>query len=489
MAEVIDELSRHLDDITSIHMTHTSDGREFYAQICAPFELYALTRLLRPSHVVEAGVSSGVSSSHFLLGLLDNGAGALHSIDMPTLQKGPELAKGESPVSLPPDRSPGWAVPQELTLSWDLRIGPSESLLPGLVESIPTVDLFLHDDLHTATHLTFELEAIRPKLHDGSVVLADNTKWTGKAFDRFAASFGAEIESPEGLRPSRAAGPACGASADGRRCGERSGRARQSDGEPREPGPPDRSPGARRRGPFNRPLVLFRRWRRAARSRSDRPTNPARSKGVGPVEEARQRWEEEVQRPGLARSPERKDRFETLGGIPVDRLYTPTPAPRTTGSATPASSRTRGGSTRRCTGAASGRCGCSPGSGPPRTPTPGSDTSSTHGESGLSIAFDDPTLYGIDAGRPRGARRGRRSAASTSRRSRTWSASSGGSPLERVTTSMTINGAGEHRLGDVHPRGRARGDRMGGARRNDPERHPEGVHRPEASPLPPEARP
>jgi hypothetical protein len=189
----IEELGRHLDDLASMHAAQLDGGREFYAQICAPFELYALTRLLRPSHIVEAGVSSGVSSTHFLLGLLDNGAGTLHSIDLPTFQAGPVLARGESVVSLPPDRSTGWAVPPELTLGWDLRIGPSEEILPALIESIPTVDLFLHDDLHTPTHLTFELESVRPKLRPGAVVLADNTKWTGKAFDRFARSLDAEV--------------------------------------------------------------------------------------------------------------------------------------------------------------------------------------------------------------------------------------------------------------------------------------------------------
>ncbi len=189
----VEELGRHLDDLSSMHAAQLDGGREFYAQICAPFELYALTRLLRPTHIVETGVSSGVSSTHFLLGLLDNGSGTLHSIDLPTVQAGPVLARGESPVSLPPDRSTGWAVPPELTLGWDLRIGPSQELLPSLVESVPAIDLFLHDDLHTPTHLTFELESIRPKLRPGSVVLADNTKWTGKAFDRFARSIDAEV--------------------------------------------------------------------------------------------------------------------------------------------------------------------------------------------------------------------------------------------------------------------------------------------------------
>ncbi|HEV2520439.1 MAG TPA: class I SAM-dependent methyltransferase [Thermoplasmata archaeon] len=189
----IEGLARHIDDVASIRAAHLSGGREFYAQICAPFELYALARILRPAHIVEAGVSSGVSSSHFLLGLLDNGVGSLHSIDLPTPQKGPKLARGESPVSLPPDRAPGWAVPSELSLGWDLRIGRSEALLPPLVESLPSVDLFLHDDLHTPTHLAFELATIRPKLRPGAVVLADNTQWTGKAFDRFAASLGVPI--------------------------------------------------------------------------------------------------------------------------------------------------------------------------------------------------------------------------------------------------------------------------------------------------------
>ncbi|MGI0151615.1 MAG: hypothetical protein ACREC5_06740, partial [Thermoplasmata archaeon] len=64
-------------------------GRQYYAQLSAPFETYALTRLLRPLHVVELGVSSGVSSLHFLLGIRQNrGDGILHSIDLPTFQWG-----------------------------------------------------------------------------------------------------------------------------------------------------------------------------------------------------------------------------------------------------------------------------------------------------------------------------------------------------------------------------------------------------------------
>jgi hypothetical protein len=168
-------------------------GRSFYAQIRAPLELYALTRILRPQHVIETGVSSGVSSMHFLLGLHANREGTLHSIDLPTQQRGATFAADDSPVALPVGRSTGWAIPAGITDGWDLRLGPSQALLPELVRELPTVDLFLHDSLHTPEHLTFELETIRPRLSPGAVVLADNTQWTGRAFEEFAARVGAEV--------------------------------------------------------------------------------------------------------------------------------------------------------------------------------------------------------------------------------------------------------------------------------------------------------
>ncbi len=138
-------------------------------------------------------MSSGVSSAHFLAALARNRTGRLHSIDLPTRQRGPTLGRGESPVSLPPGRRTGWAVPERLRGSWDLRIGPSQKHLPALVEELDSIGLFLHDDLHTSAHLTFELETVRPKLAPEAVVLADNTIWTGEAFPRFARSVGAPV--------------------------------------------------------------------------------------------------------------------------------------------------------------------------------------------------------------------------------------------------------------------------------------------------------
>lgn len=176
-----------------VRSAHRTEGRSFYAQFRAPLELYALTRLLRPEHIIETGVSSGVSSMHFLLGLQKNGHGTLHSIDLPTHQKGPVFGKDDSPVALPPGRSSGWAIPPPLVRDWDLRLGPSQEILPALVKELPRIDLFLHDSYHSPRHLTFELETIRPKLSPGAVVLADNTVWTGDAFPQFAARLGASV--------------------------------------------------------------------------------------------------------------------------------------------------------------------------------------------------------------------------------------------------------------------------------------------------------
>jgi Methyltransferase domain len=190
---VFGELDELLPIEEEIRHRHLGAGRPNYAQIRAPFDLYAIVRLLRPREVVEAGVSSGVSSAHFLAALRRNRRGRLHSIDLPTRQRGAVLAARESAVAVPPGKESGWAVPDALRSGWDLRLGPSEALLPRLVRELDGIGLFLHDDLHTPEHLAFELDTLRPHLGAGSVVLADNTSWTGDAFPSFARSVGVRV--------------------------------------------------------------------------------------------------------------------------------------------------------------------------------------------------------------------------------------------------------------------------------------------------------
>jgi hypothetical protein len=188
--EVLEETAALLPYDRAIGAAHRAAGRSSYAQIRAPFELYAIVRLTRPDHVVEAGVSSGVSSAHFLLALRRNHHGTLHSIDWPTFAQGATPTAKDRPISIPRGKRSGWAIPDRLRPGWDLRIGRSEALLPKLVAELPSIGVFLHDDLHTPSHLTFELNTIEPKLAPGAVVLADNTVWTGAAFPRWARRLG-----------------------------------------------------------------------------------------------------------------------------------------------------------------------------------------------------------------------------------------------------------------------------------------------------------
>lgn len=190
---VLEEAEELVPMEREIRARHGEGGRTHYAQFRGPFDLYALVRILRPAHIIETGVSSGVSSAHFLAGLRRNGRGTLHSIDLPTAQRGERFGARDSHVALPRGRTTGWAVPDSLRDGWDLRIGPSESILPTVVDEIDSLGLFLHDSLHTPSHLSFELTTVRPRLVSGAAVLADNTQWTGAAFPRFAASLGVRM--------------------------------------------------------------------------------------------------------------------------------------------------------------------------------------------------------------------------------------------------------------------------------------------------------
>ena len=127
------------------------------------------------------------------------------------------------------------------------------------------------------------------------------------------------------------------------------------------------------------------------------PTGTRESPGRA-LDEQRERWESETLGPAIAKSPERSSRFETLGGIPVERLYLPDPGfdperrlgypgqyPYTRG-IHPTMYRGRVWSMRMFSGF-----------GTPEDTNRRFRYLLAHGESGLSIAFDDPTLYGIDA--------------------------------------------------------------------------------------------
>ena len=99
---------------------------------------------------------------------------------------------------------------------------------------------------------------------------------------------------------------------------------------------------------------------------------------------------------------------------------------------------TLGESIRTCTAAGSGRCGNTPGSEPPKKATAAYHYLITQGTTGLSVAFDLPTQMGLDSDHPLAAGEvGRAGVAisSLADMERLFD----GIPLDRVSTSMTIN--------------------------------------------------
>jgi predicted O-methyltransferase YrrM len=140
-------------------------------------DLYVVVRALKPRVVVETGVASGLSSAHILRALAANGAGTLHSIDLPNVQHGSVLPAG---------RTAGWIVPDSLRGPWRLQLGDARELLPALLRTLDHVDLFLHDSDHSYENMVFEFAQALPRLVDGGVLMSDDVHLHA-AWDDFCA--------------------------------------------------------------------------------------------------------------------------------------------------------------------------------------------------------------------------------------------------------------------------------------------------------------
>lgn len=122
---------------------------------------YLICHHLRPCRIVETGVAYGVTSAYMLGALAENGRGELSSVDLPPL-----FPRAESYV--------GYFVPQELRARWKLHLGPAKRLLPDILSAAGTIDLFVHDSLHTYSHMKWEFETALRSLRPGGVLISDD---------------------------------------------------------------------------------------------------------------------------------------------------------------------------------------------------------------------------------------------------------------------------------------------------------------------------
>lgn len=133
--------------------------------------LYLLMRLLKPSFILETGVSSGASSAYILQALHDNNKGELYSIDLP-------------PDNLPTGKTSGWLVPKYLRSRWKLYIGNSIELLIPVLSEIGEIDCFIHDSLHTYDHMMWEFNTVWNYLRNDGLFLSHDVG-SNEAFFEF----------------------------------------------------------------------------------------------------------------------------------------------------------------------------------------------------------------------------------------------------------------------------------------------------------------
>ena len=149
--------------------------------------LYVLIRAGKPARVLETGIFDGHSSAAILQALEDNGMGELISIDLPAYGAIPFSTSRMKETALPSGEKPGWVIPDGLRSRHRLILGDAKEYLPRVLEEVKSIDVFLHDSLHTFEHQLFEYSTAWPHLSRGGLFLSDDVFWN-TAYHRFCRS-------------------------------------------------------------------------------------------------------------------------------------------------------------------------------------------------------------------------------------------------------------------------------------------------------------
>jgi hypothetical protein len=138
-------------------------------------------RHLKPPTVLETGVARGVTSRVILEAISADGGGRLWSIDLPHLFE-PELHCETAA-----------AVPDRHRDHWMYVRGSSRRRLPELVTQLGPIGVFVHDSLHTARNMRFEMKTVWPALRSGGVMLVDDV------YNQAFRDFVQEVGHPESM--------------------------------------------------------------------------------------------------------------------------------------------------------------------------------------------------------------------------------------------------------------------------------------------------
>lgn len=117
--------------------------------------MYVVCRILEPEIIVETGVRYGAFDAHITAALHKNGHGLMYGIELPDSIKKFEF---------------GYLIPEEYREQWVCELGDSKNVLPELLNEVDSVDVFLHDSLHSRDHMQWEYSAVYPKISNGGVL-------------------------------------------------------------------------------------------------------------------------------------------------------------------------------------------------------------------------------------------------------------------------------------------------------------------------------
>ncbi len=157
---------------------HKDAGSRYFHNIVQ----YMLVRLFKPEVMIETGGTPGNSSALILRAMDRNGTGILHTIDLPPAEPLGDYTDGLwFHAGMPEGKSSGWIVPDDLRPRHKQHLGDAKELLPGLLDSLGSIDIFLHDSDHSQEHMTWEYEMAWAHLRPGGLLLSDdifaNTAW------------------------------------------------------------------------------------------------------------------------------------------------------------------------------------------------------------------------------------------------------------------------------------------------------------------------
>jgi len=138
---------------------------------------YALVREVMPQVVVETGTATGSMTAYILAALNKNDRGILKSIDIPPV-------KGHLTMNLSLSSNDiGYWIPESYRNRWIYLEGDEKLLLPKVMAE-EKVDFFIHDSLHTRSHMMFEYSVARALMPRGAIIASDDVLWNN-SYDDF----------------------------------------------------------------------------------------------------------------------------------------------------------------------------------------------------------------------------------------------------------------------------------------------------------------